>query len=350
MSVYFNKRRKWWEYYFRYKKTPYTKAGFNRKKEALAAEAERKKEVKKTKKEETEATDMDFLTLLNLRLDFLKAYRTKKHFEDSMYMARRWIGQWNGKSVHEITPMMIRDYHIALKKKVSAYTANKELRALRAMWNFGSKPPNNWFTINPTDGIEFFPIENKLKYVPPSEDIKKVLLVADGEAQDYLLTIALTMGRMSEINRLEWKDVDFQNNAVTLYSRKTKGGNLKPRKIPMSKTLNAVLQRRLKDNNTDWVFWHTYYSRKNRAWITGPFTDRKKMMTTLCEKAGVKYFRFHPLRHFGASILENEGVSIKTIQDLLGHSNRKTTEIYLHSFEGADQEAMNHLDSAFNGF
>lgn len=193
MSVYFNKRRKWWEYYFRYKKTPYTKAGFNRKKEALAAEAERKKVVKKTKKEETEATDMDFLTLLNLRLDFLKAYRTKKHFEDSMYMARRWIGQWNGKSVHEITPMMIRDYHIALKKKVSAYTANKELRALRAMWNFGIKPPNNWFTINPTDGIEFFPIENKLKYVPPSEDIKKVLLVADGEAQDYLLTIALTI-------------------------------------------------------------------------------------------------------------------------------------------------------------
>jgi site-specific recombinase XerD len=46
--------------------------------------------------------------------------------------------------------------------------------------------------------------------------------------------------------------------------------------------------------------------------------------------------------------LEKEGVSIKTIQELLGHSNRKTTEIYLHSFSGADQEAMNHLDSALN--
>ncbi len=71
-------------------------------------------------------------------------------------------------------------------------------------------------------------------------------------------------------------------------------------------------------------------------------------MTTLYKKAGVKYFRFHPLRHFGASILEKEGYSIRTIRELLGHENRKTTEIYLHSFEGSDKEAMNSLESTLN--
>ena len=71
-------------------------------------------------------------------------------------------------------------------------------------------------------------------------------------------------------------------------------------------------------------------------------------MTTLCKRAGVKYFRFHPLRHFGASMMIKEGVDPKTIQDLLGHSNFKTTEIYLDAIRGSDQDAMNRLDSSLN--
>lgn len=348
MSVYLNKRRKWWEYYFRYKKRPYTAAGFKRKKDALAAEAERKKEVRQPKKQEE--TDMAFLTLLNRRLDYIQAYRSKKHYQDNLYMARRWINQWKDKTIHQINPEVIGKYLVALRKRVSAHTANKELRALRALWNFGIKPPNRWFIDNPTDGLEFFPTESKVKYVPSIEDVIRVILAAEGEVQDYLWTIALTMGRMSEVNRMEWKDVDFNNNTVTLYTRKTKGGHLKPRKIPMAKTLKDVLEKRLRGNNTPWVFHHTYYGKKEGEWITSPYQDRKRIMKTLCKKAGVKYFRFHPLRHFGASILEKEGYSIKTIQELLGHENRKTTEIYLHSFEESDQEAMNSLESALKEF
>jgi integrase len=69
-------------------------------------------------------------------------------------------------------------------------------------------------------------------------------------------------------------------------------------------------------------------------------------MTTLCEKAGVKYFRFHALRHFGASVLDNANVNIGAIQRLLGHENRKTTEIYLHSVGEAEREAMRIFEKA----
>jgi integrase len=48
--------------------------------------------------------------------------------------------------------------------------------------------------------------------------------------QDYLWTIVLTMGRVGEINRLTWHDVDFENRQVALYTRKKKGGHLTPRK------------------------------------------------------------------------------------------------------------------------
>jgi len=63
-------------------------------------------------------------------------------------------------------------------------------------------------------------------------------------------------------------------------------------------------------------------------------------MKTLCNKAKVPYFRYHALRHFGASVLDNANVNIGSIQRILGHENRSTTEIYLHSIGEAEREAM----------
>jgi integrase len=346
MSVYFDKKKKWWKYEFRYLKQRYTKSGFETKKEALAAEAEKRKEAKNPKK--MVSTDMAFLELVNCRLDYLQAYKSNRHYTDTVYLCKRWIKQWGNKSIKQITSSMIQSYLINIKNKKSAYTANKELRSLRSTFNFGIKLPNKWFETNPTDGIIFFPVENKKKYVPPVSDVLRVMLAAEEDVQDYLWTIALTLGRMSEINRLEWKDVDFENKFVTLYTRKTKGGNLKPRDIPMTDKLYKTLQKRFCNRDNQWVFHHTYFSRKANKWMTGPYQDRKKIMKTLCNKAGVKYFRFHPLRHFGASILEKSGVPTKVIQDLLGHENRTTTEIYLHSFSGADRTAMNFLETTLN--
>ena len=67
-------------------------------------------------------------------------------------------------------------------------------------------------------------------------------------------------------------------------------------------------------------------------------------MKNLCRKAGVRYFRFHALRHFGASILDQRKAPIGGIQRILGHENRSTTEIYLHSIGEAEREAMKILD------
>jgi len=67
-------------------------------------------------------------------------------------------------------------------------------------------------------------------------------------------------------------------------------------------------------------------------------------MTTLCTKAEVKYFRYHALRHLTASILDDLGVPIGVIQRILGHKNRSTTEIYLHSIGESERRAMNMLN------
>ena len=69
-------------------------------------------------------------------------------------------------------------------------------------------------------------------------------------------------------------------------------------------------------------------------------------MKSLCRNAGVRYFRYHPLRHLGASILDRAKVNIGSIQRILGHENRTTTEIYLHSIGEAEREAMTIFEQA----
>ncbi|MBU1741431.1 MAG: tyrosine-type recombinase/integrase, partial [Proteobacteria bacterium] len=64
------------------------------------------------------------------------------------------------------------------------------------------------------------------------------------------------------------------------------------------------------------------------------------------EKAGVRYFRYHPLRHSSASVLDSHNVSLGAIQRILGHENRKTTEIYLHSLGRTEREAMDVFEQA----
>jgi integrase len=67
-----------------------------------------------------------------------------------------------------------------------------------------------WVKKDPSKGVPFFPVEKKVKYVPPSEDIDKVISVADQDTQDYLCAIRETMGRMGEINNLLWEDINLR--------------------------------------------------------------------------------------------------------------------------------------------
>lgn len=345
MSVYFVKR-KGWRYDFTHKGTRYTETWFETKKAAKEAEADKRKELKNPALEpepETQ-TDMAFSEFVNLRLDHVKAYNTESHYRDICYHARRWVKNWQGLNCNEINTHSI-EMHLQKRLKVSAHVANKELQYVRALFNFGIR--KQLVKTNPTVGIDFFPIEKRKKYIPPKDDVLKVISAGNIEEQQYLWTIVLTAGRVSEINGLVWDDVDFKKKLITLWTRKRKGGNREPREVSMISKLYEILCHRyqVRDPEIPYVFWHTYWSRKQNGWGMGPYGDRKKLMETLCKKAGVKYFRFHALRHLTASILDDLGVPIGVIQRILGHQNRKTTEIYLHSIGEAEREAMTKLES-----
>lgn len=267
------------------------------------------------------------------------------YYQDHIYSAKKLVAAWGNLKCENITSLMIQNYLIK-RSKNGIVAANKELRYLRATFNYGIKL--GLITLNPTKGLEFMPVEKRVKYIPSKEDVAKVLLAADPNTQDYLLAIINTMDRVGKINRLTWNDVDFENKHVVLYTRKNKGGHLTPRKIPMTNTLYNMLLKRFnnRDKTKPWVFWQRYWSQKEGKFLEGPYQDRKLIMKSLCNKAGVKYFRFHGLRHHGASVLERANVPIGFIQRLLGHENRTTTEIYLHSIGESEREAMIMFEKA----
>ncbi len=342
MSTYFIKG-KGWRYDFMLNGVRYTQAWFKTKREAKQAETDTRKEVLEPPL--AAPTDMGFLDLVNRRLDHMKAYNSKAHYDDNRYRCKLWVKLWGGLKCSEIGHEMVQRF-VLKRSRVSAYTANKELRSLRSLFNFGRK--RNWITVKPTEGIELLPVEKKVKYIPPLEDIFNVIAAAEPDTQDYLWTIRETMARVSEVNCLNWDDVDLEGRYVILYTRKKKGGHLTPRKVPMTEHLHKILSRRhaQRDKRMPWVFWHTYTSQKTGERCQGPFARRKRLMLGLCKKAGVRYFNFHALRHSGASVMDNSGVPIGSIQRILGHEHRTTTEMYLQSMGNSERQAMAVFEEA----
>ena len=116
----------------------------------------------------------------------------------------------------------------------------------------------------------------------------------------------------------------------------------------MTERLVEILSRRSanRDTTKPWVFWHRYFDQKAEAWVEGPFKDRREIIKALGTRAGVRQFRFHALRHAGASLMDHSKVPIGSIQRILSHENRTTTEIYLHAICEAEREAISIYEQA----
>ena len=75
-----------------------------------------------------------------------------------------------------------------------------------------------------------------------------------------------------------------------------------------------------------------------------------KHFQLLLKKNNLRKIRFHDLRHSCASLLLSRGVSLKEIQEWLGHSNyNSTANIYAHLDTTAKQNSANALSNIFSG-
>ena len=170
------------------------------------------------------------------------------------------------------------------------------------------------------------------KSIPDILSIEEVDKLLDIEVIDHIsarnkamLELMYASGlRVTELINLKPNDVDLENNTV-----RTMGKGKKERIIPIGDYATVAVKNYLynyRPDNTkcDYLFLNTHYNQMTRQ---GFFKVMKKLWL---EKGINIKFSPHTLRHSFASHMLSNGADLRTIQELLGHSNISTTEIYLY--------------------
>ena len=229
-------------------------------------------------------------------------------------------------------------------------TRNSSRKNLAKAWEWGRKYLEHFpLAGNPFRAVDKFPVTRKPRYVPPEEDFRKVLEIAEGQDRVMLLALSHLAARRGEIFRMTWQDLDFKNSQVRLWTRKTADGSMRADWVPMTDQLkqaflwwweNRPLPR-------DHVFYCVDIGDARSSDLYGqPFKHRYVFMEKVCRSAGVKPFGFHAIRHLTATVLYNLGYPVATIQAILRHQTPTTTNRYLHSLgmeQGLARQAVEAL-------
>ena len=165
------------------------------------------------------------------------------------------------------------------------------------------------------------------------EEIEALLKACSPHLRPIVEVALLTGMRRGELLGLKWEQI--RNGFI--YLAETKSG--KPRQIPVSERLAQVLKELRQKNQlkSPYVFCDSQGRR---------FYEVKHSFASACRRAGLEDFRFHDLRHTFASQLVMRGVSLKAVQELLGHADIKMTLRYSHLSQAHLKEAvavLNHL-------
>ena len=116
---------------------------------------------------------MPVLGLVHKRLDEVNQRLSVEYSIDTVYHARRWITRWKNLTCSQITREMITDLRNE-RSRVSNETANKELRHLKALFNWGLK--NELIESNPAANVAMMRIEKKSKRIPTQDEVNKIFV------------------------------------------------------------------------------------------------------------------------------------------------------------------------------
>ena len=174
-----------------------------------------------------------------------------------------------------------------------------------------------------------------------AEQVNALLDACRYDALYPLIRLTAVYGlRRSEVLGLKWDSVDFDNDTltvkhtvskVTAVVEKDKTKNSSSHRgyplLPDIREMLLQLQRREKENRR--LFGSEYHQNDYiLKWEDGrPFSPDyvSHHFNALLKKYGLPHIRFHELRHSCASILINQGATLKDVQDWLGHRNIRVT-------------------------
>jgi integrase len=211
------------------------------------------------------------------------------------------------------------------KDKVAKSTVDKNVAVAKSFFNWCIH--QGLTKVNPVKKVRLFHEDNeRVRFLDPETEYPRLLEEAR-KGPWYLEPIIVldvnTGLRRRNILTLRWDQVDFKRRIVRIESR-TKSG--RPHNLP----LNDTALQKLKEVHHKTASHAHAFVHLDGKFEGQPITDIKNAFNAAVDRAKIKDFRFHDLRHTFCSWLAIRGVPLTAIQKLAGHASIKMTLRYAH--------------------
>ena len=235
-------------------------------------------------------------------------------------------------SLKEVDRHVLRDYlsHLMEQGRVKASTARK-LSAIRSFYKYLLR--ERMVAANPIATTASPKLDRRLPSFLTQEEIEQLLEAPDlskpqGQRDRALIELLYASGlRVSELVNLNLEQVDLHTREI-----RVRGKGSKERMVLMGKpaatALNAYLNQGrpslLGEKRSNAIFLNRYGQRIMERRV-------QKIIQEYAERAGIdKRVHPHMLRHTFATHLLDGSADLRVVQELLGHANLSSTQIYTH--------------------
>lgn len=256
---------------------------------------------------------------------------TVKGYETDLYMFLEYLNENDIKTYKNIDYQKIRDYISYLYElDYNNKTICRHISAIRSFFKY--LKINNYIDDNPCTLVSNPKLDKRLPKYLNFEEIEKLLNAFDnnnylGLRNSLILELLYSTGiRVSEITNIKLKDISLSNKTIIIDGK----GN-KQRIVYFGNICLNLLKKYidssypiLNKDNSDYLLLSKTGKKINEREI-------RKVVDDASSIAGIKIkISPHVLRHTFATHMLIEGADLRSVQELLGHENLSTTQVYTH--------------------
>ena len=237
-----------------------------------------------------------------------------------------FLGFLKGADISQVDYLLIRKYLAHLKEKnLASRSIGRKLSSLRSFFRFLVK--DGYLKANPTDAISSPKQEKSLPKFLTEEDVVRLIeapgLQTERDLRDRAIweTLYSTGMRISELVSLTQENIDFIGGTV-----KVLGKGKKERMLPIGERALRAIRNYLKvrEGDSRLIFFNKNHKPLGARGI-------RKILDKYIRQVSLKeHVSPHTFRHSFATHLLNRGADLRSVQELLGHANLSTTQIYTH--------------------
>ncbi|CAH6363025.1 Tyrosine recombinase XerC, partial [Enterobacter cloacae] len=264
--------------------------------------------------------------LAELLPDYMKFALThkKSYFSDFSKINKYILPRLGEFDIHEMNKRDIAAYLQSLDGLRSS-TKNRHLALLKAVLTWGVE--YGYLDSSPAAGMKAFREPASLRRAMEPPQFSAFMQVLDDdikqEPRDTLLILAflaLTGMRLGEARSADIKNINMSKK--TLFLNDTKSGD--SRLVPLcQKAMDIVLLQMSRYGNAGLLF---------RSGAGGRVSEPRRLMTAICERAGIERFTIHELRYTAGSAMLAATRDVYAVKRFLGHKCISTTTLYARYF------------------